>query len=126
MKTEKYEVEAGRTFAYRKEPLGIGVTDMLHCAIGIATESGELLDSFKKHIFYGKKLDLVNLKEELGDLMWYISNLAVLTDTSLADLMDANIEKLRIRFPEKFTQELAENRNLEEERKSLEDNLGKI
>lgn len=50
--------------------------NMLHVAWGLFTEVGELVDQAKKHIFYNKPLDIVNLKEELGDVMWYLAILA--------------------------------------------------
>ena len=45
---------------------------MLHSSIGLCTEAGELIDQLKKHIYYGRELDEANIKEELGDAMWYI------------------------------------------------------
>jgi len=50
--------------------------NMLHVAWGLFTEVGELVDQAKKHIFYNKPLDVVNLKEELGDIMWYLAIIA--------------------------------------------------
>lgn len=97
----------------------------MHCAIGVATESGELMDQFKRHIYYGKPLDVVNIKEELGDKMWYIMNLCRLLDLNLEEIMDININKLRVRFPDKFTNEAALNRNLDAERETLENNDAK-
>ena len=120
MNLKDYEKESQRTFAYRKEPLSEKQTDTLHCAIGAATETGELLDQFKKHIFYGKELDVVNLGEEIADVMWYLSNLARLTNLDIEKLLDNNIAKLRVRFPDKFTSENALERNLDAERKELE------
>ena len=46
---------------------------ILHGAIGMMTEAGEILDIFKKHIFYGKPVDVVHLKEEIGDFFWYLA-----------------------------------------------------
>lgn len=120
MKYPEYQKESQRTFAYRRDPLSTKSTDILHCAIGASTETGELLDAFKKHIFYGKPLDLVNLGEEIADIMWYLSNLCRLTGLDMETLLQNNINKLKVRYPEKFTSEKAENRNLEEERKQLE------
>lgn len=120
MNIQDYIKESGRTFSYRKEPLDEKTTDLLHCAIGVATESGELLDQFKKHIFYGKPLDVVNVGEELADKLWYIVNLCRLLNLDPEQLMQNNIDKLRVRFPDKFTMENALNRNLEAERKELE------
>ena len=45
-----------------------GSARIIHSAMGCATEAGELLDSVKKHIFYGRELDTVNLQEEIGDM----------------------------------------------------------
>ena len=96
--------------------------NITHCAIGCCTEAGELLDAVKKHLYYGKVLDVVNVKEELGDQLWYIANLLSIIDSSFGEAMEMNIQKLRQRYPEKFTKEGAENRNLESERESLENN----
>ena len=88
---------------------------LLHAGIGIATEAGEFLDAIKKHVYYGKTLDKVNLREELGDLLWYIAIAADELKTTFEELQATNIAKLRARYPEKFTEELAENRDLEKE-----------
>lgn len=120
MDYKEYEKESSRTFAYRKEPLDERTTDLLHCVIGINTESGELMDAFKKHIFYGKPLDLVNVGEELADIMWYVSNMCRLSGLDFEKLLENNINKLRVRFPDKFSQDNALNRDLEAERKELE------
>lgn len=95
---------------------------LLHAAIGLSTESGELLDALKKRIFYGKDLDLVNIKEELGDLLWYLLIALDAIDCSMVDCMKTNIAKLKERYPNKFTQSDALNRDLAAERKILERN----
>lgn len=96
---------------------------MLHAAMGIATEAGELVDCLKKTIFYGKPLDLVNLKEELGDLSWYEEILHDCLATTREQIQDLNISKLKKRYPEKFSKEKALNRDLGKERKSLVEDL---
>jgi len=96
---------------------------ILHAALGCVTEAGELADTLKKHLFYNKKLDLVNLEEEAGDLCWYIAILADELGVSFEYLWERNIAKLKARYPDKFTEERAVNRNLEVERKILEGNL---
>jgi NTP pyrophosphatase (non-canonical NTP hydrolase) len=93
---------------------------LLHAAMGLCTESGEFMDMLKKHIFYGRKLDLVNAKEEIGDSMWYVAIAIDVLKTSLDEVMTVNIDKLKERYPEKFTEFHAENRNLETERAILE------
>jgi hypothetical protein len=44
-----------------------------HARLGLITEVGELADAYKRHQIYGKPLDLVNVREEIGDLCWYIA-----------------------------------------------------
>ncbi|MCB0357936.1 MAG: nucleoside triphosphate pyrophosphohydrolase family protein, partial [Bdellovibrionales bacterium] len=93
---------------------------LLHGAIGLATEAGEFLDALKKHIYYGRELDRVNLAEELGDIFWYCAIIADELNVPFAKIMETNIEKLKARYGEKFTEEKAENRNLTVEREILE------
>ncbi len=45
-----------------------------HAVLGIISEIGEIADCYKKE-FYGKKIDTINLKEEIGDLCYYIARL---------------------------------------------------
>jgi len=97
-----------------------GMIDVLHGAIGIATEGGELLDAVKKHVFYGKPFDHVNAEEELGDVLWYVAIVARRLGVSMDRIMEKNIAKLRKRYPEKFTETAALNRDLDGERKILE------
>lgn len=93
---------------------------LLHVAMGLATEAGEFVDQLKKHIFYGKPIDRVNLSEELGDTTWYERiGVDVLKDRYHAMLV-RNVDKLKKRFPEKFSEEKATNRDLPAERSILE------
>lgn len=102
----------------------IATARLLHAGMGLATEAGEFLDQLKKHIFYGKPLDKLNLKEELGDLDWY-SNLACdALDTNMEKIERANIIKLATRYTERFTEYAAKIRNLVEEQRVLEESLG--
>lgn len=94
--------------------------DLLHAAIGMQTESAEFSDMLKKHIFYGKPIDRVNLAEELGDQLWYVAMALRALGTDFETVMERNIAKLKARYPQKFTEELAENRDLETERAILE------
>lgn len=94
---------------------------ILHGAIGMSTEAGELLDNVKKYVFYGKPIDTVNVQEEIGDTLWYIAIIChELNIKNFDDIMETNIEKLRIRYPEKFKEYDALNRNLGKEREVLE------
>jgi len=100
--------------------------DLLHSAMGLSTEAGELLDMLKKHIFYKKPLDTVNAIEELGDICWYMALALKTLGTTFEDIMERNIKKLTARYPNKFTSEDAINRDLETERTILEANKEEV
>lgn len=93
---------------------------LAHAGMGLVTEAGEFTDMLKKHAIYGKALDRVNLAEELGDLMWYVALACNTLGISMEDVMAKNIAKLKIRFPEKFTEAHALERDLSAERQVLE------
>lgn len=119
-----YEQEALRTesrdmFAIR-ERLEPNVIRLLHAGVGLATEAGEFVDVVKKHIFYGKPLDLTNLREEVGDVLWYLAVACDALGTSFEAEMERNISKLRSRYPEAFDSARACTRNLAAERAVLE------
>lgn len=94
-----------------------------HGIIGISTEAGELLDIIKKNVYYDKPVDFPNLNEELGDLMWYVAIICHAADFNFEAILNTNINKLRTRYPDKFTNEYALNRNLTKEREGLENDL---
>lgn len=45
----------------------------LHASMGLVTEIGELVDNLKRQVFYGTPENVVNFKEEIGDVLWYIA-----------------------------------------------------
>lgn len=93
--------------------------DIIHGLLGKITETGEFAEAILA-VFKGEKLDPVNMAEEVGDSLWYDAILANALGVTFEQLQQMNIAKLQARFPEKFTAELAEVRNLEEERNILE------
>lgn len=95
------------------------VADYLHGVIGLATEAGELLEGMRD-VINGKPLDLVNVKEEVGDGKWYMAILARVARFMWGEDERTNIAKLRARFPDRFTEYDANNRNLVAERAILE------
>lgn len=118
MTFQEYQDLAKRTDAN----LGSLLDNLIHMSFGMNTEQAELADVLKRKLAYGKEVDLVNVKEELGDLMWYIANMANHLGWSLEEVCDLNIKKLQKRFPDRFNQVDALNRNLEAERSVLENN----
>lgn len=71
---------------------------LLHAGIGISGEAGELIDAIKKHVFYGKPLDVENIKEELGDLIFYVAMACNSMGFTLEQVIQNNIDKLSKRY----------------------------
>ena len=71
--------------------------------MGLAGEMGEVIDIMKKHIYQGKELDITDVIEEVGDVLWYIANFCNVNNITMDECMESNIKKLRKRFPNGFT-----------------------
>ena len=110
-----------RTESLVQRPLAAGEMRLLHAGMGLCTEAGEFLDALKKSIFYGKPMDLINLREELGDILWYMAIAMDELGTSFFEEQDRVIRKLRVRYPDKFNIVDANLRDLDGERRALED-----
>ena len=110
---------AQRTKTGLKVDINDANEDLLHATMGISTEAGELLDVVKKHIFYGKPLDIHNIHEEIGDILWYVSILLEWSGATYEEVMETNIDKLRVRYPEKFSSDKALKRDLATEQAVL-------
>ncbi len=97
--------------AYRAEVLrtaGVPLPDKDRWALGalgLAGESGEVVDLLKKHLFHGKPLDIDKLIMELGDVRWYLEVLAYMAGVSMEEIERRNVEKLRLRYPNGFKKE---------------------
>lgn len=83
------------------------VEGLLHAAIGIAGEGGELLDAIKKVWVYGQNLNRENAVEELGDLEFYMEAMRNLIGATRDEVLNANIAKLEKRYPTGYTDALA-------------------
>ena len=86
--------------------------ELLHAAVGVSGEAGELLDAIKKHVIYGKPLDYDNVVEESGDILYYLVALLSLAapELTLEDVMEANRAKLSKRYPDGYSDKNAINR----------------
>ena len=61
-----------------------------------------LIDIVKKWMAQGHELDIAHLAKELGDIAWYLAEAATALDIPLEDILQANIDKLKKRYPEGF------------------------
>lgn len=89
----------------------------------IVWASGEFNDLVKKSLFYGREFDLKKAERHLKSLSMAMAGAAVVCGTTMEKIRETNIAKLKARFAEKFTNAEALNRNLEVERKILEDGV---
>ena len=97
--TEIFQREARRSL---RDDLPYEATCSNMC-MGLAGEIGEVIDIMKKHIYQGKELDITDVIEEVGDVLWYIANFCNVNNITMDDCMESNIKKLRKRFPNGFT-----------------------
>lgn len=103
MKADEY-VKAAMRSLKESSDLHFNLNHALH---GLCSETGEIADTIKKHIVYVQPLNVANLDEEIGDLMWYVALLCYANNLSLEACMQHNIQKLMKRYPEKFTPQAA-------------------
>lgn len=96
------------------------VARAIHACLGLMSEVGEIADALKKHIIYGRALDEINLVEESGDVSWYQALLLSAVKRGMQEALDKNIAKLKQRFGDKFDYDAVVNRDLDAERKILE------
>ena len=75
---------------------------LINGVMGLCGESGEAIDIVKKWLAQGHELDKDSLAKELGDIAWYLAETATALDLKLEDILEANIEKLKKRYPEGF------------------------
>lgn len=100
-----YQRAAERTMTLDPERFGHLVAVF---ALGLAGESGEVIELVKKHIGHGQDLDRLKLRKELGDVLWYLAALCSLCSLDLGDVAAGNIEKLKARYPDGFSKSGAE------------------
>jgi NTP pyrophosphatase (non-canonical NTP hydrolase) len=89
--------------------------DELHAILGIMTEAGELGELLQAAVVTGDPIDRAKLIDESGDILWYLALLFRRLGTTFEEVGEKNIAKLLIRFPEKFTDELVNNKDHEAE-----------
>lgn len=75
---------------------------LINSVMGLCGESGEAIDIVKKWMAQGHELDKAHLAKELGDIAWYLAEAATALDLPLEDIFQANLDKLKKRYPEGF------------------------
>src|ERR1700674_468072 len=112
-----------KALATDRVPARAGPDDALSLIVpmlGLAGETGQLLSEYKKHLRDGEahRLFKERVSEELGDLLWYVANVASKFDLSLDGIAAANLAKVKARWaahraePLSFDAELSEGERL--------------
>ena len=95
MDFQDYQQKARETAVYPREYA------MLYPALGLCGEAGEVAEKIKKVIRdKGGEFDehdRMNIRKELGDVLWYIAQLCSDLDLRMESVAIANVEKLRVR-----------------------------
>ena len=108
MDINTYSTLAMRT-AGNKDPLMNGL-------LGLAGETGEVVDYMKKVLFHDKEFDRSVLVKEIGDCVWYLNLILVETGITWEEVLETNIKKLEARYPYlRFNPDHANNRDTEAE-----------
>jgi NTP pyrophosphatase (non-canonical NTP hydrolase) len=72
---------------------------LLDAAAGLAEESGEVLGLVRKRLFQRRESERERFVEELGDALWCLTVTADTLGLSLAEVAEANLQKLVSRHP---------------------------
>ena len=78
---------------------------LINSVMGLCGETGEAIDIVKKWMAQGHVLDKEQLVKELGDIAWYLAEAATALDMPLEEILQANIDKLKQRYPNGFETE---------------------
>ena len=102
--SKNYDEFNSRCFEIQSEESGDGlpVHRLLTAALGICAEGGEFTEVVKKIVFQGKPVNednIFHMKRELGDIMWYVAQACMSLDTTIDEIIEMNVEKLKARYP---------------------------
>lgn len=116
MDFDRYQKEALRTDRVPAREGSDHVLSLIVPMLGLAGETGQLLSEYKKHLRDGDahRLFKDRVSEELGDLLWYIANVASKFDLTLDEIAAANLAKVKARWATERTEPLSFDATLPE------------
>lgn len=95
MEFNEYQKKANNTLLGNEQVL-------TNCALGLAGESGQVVNLVKNYTFRGADLDKEQLTKEMGDVLWYLSQVAQWADIPFEEVAQKNIKDLAKRYPHSF------------------------
>lgn len=100
MNLDKYQKRAAE-FDLFETTMDLKSPGFLEKVLGLAGEAGEVADKVKKVIRdkggYASEEDKAAIMKELGDVLWYVANVARYMGVSLSEVAEGNVEKLASR-----------------------------
>jgi len=104
MKLNEYHTISKRTLPVHDRPKDKKLA-LANYGMGLVGEAGECIDHIKKHVFHGHDLNAEEIRNELGDVLHYLSGLATMCGLELEDIALTNVTKLARRYPNGFKSE---------------------
>lgn len=95
-------IDGNYDFANNQHGPNVNVPLMLTGVMGLSSETGELMEIVKKITFQGKPFTaeaLFHMKRELGDIIWYWTNMCRALDLDPNEVIAENVNKLKSRYP---------------------------
>jgi NTP pyrophosphatase (non-canonical NTP hydrolase) len=103
---DDYQAAAARTV----NPSLSSEQRLVDAAAGLAEEAGEVLGLVRKHVYMRHELDRERVVRELGDALWCLAGVATSVGATLSEVAAANVEKLRRRYPDGYSDEASRAR----------------
>lgn len=109
MNLNNYQREAQKTDRVLGKKHAEAGVEFVVPLLGLAGETGELLSEYKKHLRDGSAHLLFKdrVAEELGDLLWYVANVAAKFELKLEDIAQGNLKKTKDRWGNQDTSSVA-------------------
>ena len=98
MDLNEYQKIANKT---AKKDFASKTEEIMCWGLGISGEAGDIGSCIKK-TFAHKKDVKEGIKENIGDMLWYAAMICNFFEWSLEDILEANVNKLKQRFPDGF------------------------
>lgn len=105
MNLDEYQRRAMRTLNPQEAPPlapEIDKAALIHGALKLAGEAGEVADLVGKWQGQGHPLNVEELAAELGDVLWHLAEVATAIGWPLGGIAIANLDKLKRRYPAGF------------------------
>lgn len=75
---------------------------LTNCALGLASEAGQVLEVIRNYTFENHQMDQEELIKEMGDVLWYLSQIAEWANIPFEEVAKQNIDMLQQRYPERY------------------------